>query len=475
MNQNDDYLNSSNKTSINVDYSADYSNKLPLWARKNGLKGNSFSQEEPSEANLIKNNLVQNKLNLTSNSNSISSSTPISNSQSNRTRISLYNNRSTDSDERNSVEDLTNNQNEFESPLERLKKKAQKLQLTQDKKLNGDHTDHTDEDLSINSNKKKNPLYVSTENLKYNDNFFTKSTLPSKSSTNLNLLNTLKPNLAQKPPALNSSNHNTTISLNSNNSSLNSSIKLATPTNSMQPSQQQSSNRATPVISKRREELAKALNEARAKLQNLDINRKSTGGLSTSMSVANINRLSLNLPSQQLANQKNQRIQPKLGNNSLINGALNQSNDEYPVQQDAVRRSISLSDLSHNQMLANKSLTLKQHIRSKMNASNNNNVYYPLRNFKKQDQQLEQQQSQGLWADKQDANQQQLTYLNSSLNASHNSLNQHNETIRTHKPIRVRMSRSSSMASINKNDSLLRNSIENFNKPQGKLIYILLC
>ena len=196
MNQNDDY----NKTSINVDYS---SNKLPLWAKK-GLKINNYDNEEDL---VIKNNLVHRP------NSSISSSTPIS---SNRTRISLYNNngnnRSTDSDDVD--ENISNNLQNLkqeqlnESALDRLKKKQlnQDNLDNQDKKLNGgDYLDElsnsSSNSITIN-NKKKNPLYVSTENLKYNDNFFNKSTLPSKVQLNNNSNNNSplnKPNLAQKP------------------------------------------------------------------------------------------------------------------------------------------------------------------------------------------------------------------------------------------------------------------------------------
>jgi len=453
MNQNDDFIN--NTTSINIDYSDYSNNKLPLWAKR-GLKIN----DDHSSTN---NNLVHN-----ARSNTMSS-TP------NRTRINLYNGRSTDSDERNS--DGLQNES-FESPIDRLKKKAQQLSTNETSiKMNGSSDHDVDESLT----KKKNPLYVSTENLKYNDNFFAKTPLPKSTSSSTQLtLN--KPNTAQKSGLINSStpklsnnnlNMNANLSLNSNslNNSLNSSVTIKSTTSN-------TLNRP-PAMSKRREELAKALSEARAKLQNLtDINRKSTGGLSTSMSVANLNRLSLNLPSQ------------SKDNSMLVSAPIQKANLSASISQsqnyenDAVRRSISLSDLSHT--LNNRSLSLKQQqqIRGKLSPAQLNSVYYPLRNFKKSEQQQPQTPQhqqfdppQGLWnsqGKQEQFDQQQQSYLNdrlnASLNASRNSINQiHNggemrETPK-HKPIRVRMSRSSSMASINKNDSLARNL--DSNKSQG--------
>ena len=232
MNQNDEYLSNNNTTSINVDYST---NKLPLWAKKS-LKINYDDDLKSSNNNLVHR----------PNSNgTISSSTPTS-ASSNRTRINLYNNRSTDSDgERNSVDD--NQANEFETPIERLKKKAQLLSSIKSEKLNGgDHLDASDDLTSLN--KKKNPLYVSTENLKFNDNFFTKTPLPkSTNSTTLQLNN--KPSPAQKPSTL-LNNNNNSPSLNSTNS-LNNSLNNSATLKS------NSINR--PAVSKRREELAKAL------------------------------------------------------------------------------------------------------------------------------------------------------------------------------------------------------------------------
>ena len=232
------------------------------------------------------------------------------------------------------------------------------------------------------------------------------------------------------------------------------------------------------------------LTEARAKLQNLEINRKPNGGLSTSMSMANIHRLPLTIQHQK------ENLLPTAAIKKANNLSSSVQNSSYA--DDAVRRSISLSDLSHhNQLLGNKNLSIKQQIRNKLNNSNNsnstfNNVYYPLRNLKKIDQidhHTPQQQQQGLWSNGHEPQQQhnnsyinmnnsnnhqqlqqqqqeRLNILNSSLNTSQNSINQlHNgQATNAHKPIRVRMSRSSSMASI-KNDSLLRN-LEN-NKPQG--------
>lgn len=475
MNQNEDtnfITNSNNATSINVDYST---NKLPLWAKK-GLK---IDYDDPADDRTNRsstNNLVHNHR-PNSISSTISSSTPISSSSStNRTRISLYNSRSTDSDERNSVDDAQLN----ESPIERLKKKAQLLSTTgsgtikPDKLNGGDHLNGADDLPSLQ--KKKNPLYVSTENLKFNDNhFFAKTPLPKAmagaTTVQLNSSHN-KPSAAQKPAVLlNSSTPK--IQLNSSasgslNNSLNGSatLKAAASTSSI--------NRP-PAISKRREELASALAEARKKLQNLEINRKPTGGLSTSMSVANIHRLPLSQKehSNTLATapiQKGHNLSATIG-----------SSPGY-AENDAVRRSISLSDLSHNQMLG-KSLSIKQQVRNKMNSPAFNNVYYPLRNFKGKPDQTDhplQPQPQGLWGDAAGRAQQQhdppngsyaherLNGLNSSLNTSQNSINQlhHNGSATQHKPIRVRMSRSSSMASINKNDSLLRNQMENY-KPQG--------
>lgn len=469
MNQNEDtnfITNSNNATSINVDYST---NKLPLWAKK-GLK---IDYDEPADDRTNRsstNNLVRNHR-PNSISSTISSSTPISSTSStaNRTRISLYNNsRSTDSDERNSVDDGQLN----ESPIERLKKKAQLLSTTTgtsvakpDKLNGGDHLNGGADDLS-SLQKKKNPLYVSTENLKFNDsNFFAKTPLPKAMATTVQLNSGNKP--AQKPAVL--LNSTPKIQLNSSaagslNNSLNGSATLKTAAST-------SSINRPPAISKRREELASALAEARKKLQNLEINRKPGGGLSTSMSVANIHRLPLSQKehSNTLATapiQKGHNLSSTIG-----------SSPGY-ADSDAVRRSISLSDLSHNQMLGSKSLSIKQQVRNKMNSPAFNNVYYPLRNFKGKPDQTDhplQPQPQGLWGDTSGRtshepanNSYPHDRLNSSQNTSQNSINQlhHNGSATQHKPIRVRMSRSSSMASINKNDSLLRSQMENY-KPQG--------
>lgn len=490
MNQNEEnFITPNNATSINIDYSDYSNNKLPLWAKK-GLKINCSNDESSM-------NLVANRM-----SSTIASSAPAAN----RTRISLYNNRSTDSDERNSVEDGQTNE-QFESPIERLKKKAQLLSTSHSNaentslKLNGG--DHNDVDDLSSLNKKKNPLYVSTENLRYNDNFFAKTPLPKSTHSSIHLSNTLnKPSPGQKPSVLvnsstpKSSHHNNHISNNSNqlnsnislnSSSLNNSLNSSVPIKSMNSSTTNTINRPV-AITKRREELAKALNEARAKLQNLtDINRKSTGGLSTSMSVANINRLSS--LSTQHQKEKNSLLVTAPIQRINFSASINQPPQSY--ENDAVRRSISLSDLSHSQMLANRSLTLKQQqqIRNKISPSQNN-VYYPLRNFKKGEQQSVQQTQfdppQGLWDSptkhlqqpqqqfepQPTANYHHERLLNSNLNTSQNSINQlHNHhqqpngSTPTHKPIRVRMSRSSSMASISKNDSLVR-TLDN-NKPQG--------
>lgn len=465
MNQNEDTnFITTNATSINIDYSDYSNNKLPLWAKK-GLKIN-FPNDESST-----NNLVHRPNSMSS----TMSSTP------NRTRISVYNSRSTDSDEHNSVDDGQHAE-QFESPIDRLKKKAQQLSISvsnNDSSIKSNGGDHNDVDELSSSTKKKNPLYVSTENLKYNDMFFAKTPLPKSTSSSSQLTGTLsKPSPAQKPsvlinqstPKLSNNQLNTNVSLSS--SSLNNSLNSSTAVKSNTMNRPQ-------TMSKRREELARALSEARAKLQNLtDVNRKSTGGLSTSMSVANINRLSLNLSAQQQKESNSMLVTAPIQKSNL-NRSINQSQQSY--ENDAVRRSISLSDLSHT--LSNRSLSLKQQQQNRNKLSPaSNNVYYPLRNFKKSDAQQQPppppQQfdpPQGLWdlpsKQPQFEQHQQTNFhqdrVNASLNASQNSINQlhHNGGTPTHKPIRVRMSRSSSMASINKNDSLARNL--DSNKSQG--------
>ena len=472
MNQNEDtnfITNSNNATSINVDYST---NKLPLWAKK-GLKIDYDAQADERTNRSSTNNLVHNHR-PNSISSTISSSTPISSSSStNRTRISLYNSRSTDSDERNSVDDGQIG----ESPIERLKKKAQLLStstMIKSEKLNGgDHLDGAD-DLS-SSQKKKNPLYVSTENLKFNENnFFAKTPLPKTMGSSTTVQMNISHNKSSQKPSVLLNNSTPKIQLNSSaNGSLNNSLngsatlKAATSTSSI--------NRP-PAISKRREELASALAEARKKLQNLEINRKPTGGLSTSMSMANIHRL----PLSQKEHTNTLATAPITKGHNL---SATIGNSPGYAESDAVRRSISLSDLSHNQMLGSKSLSIKQQVRNKMNSPAFNSVYYPLRNLKGKPDQTDhplQPQPQGLWGDAAGRSQQQqhdaqhgyaherLNGLNSSLNTSQSSINQlhHNGSTTQHKPIRVRMSRSSSMASINKSDSLMRSQIESY-KPQG--------